>query len=202
MKVAVAAGMVALLVGAAVRLVMLQSNEEPSMPPGSGATGSKGPTPVDPVVVLPPAPKEDPQETTVARQQPLANPPDSRSGTETSEKNGAQATPRTETPDPDKASAPPMSGTASAQQKEPKTGTGKPRRIKANGSLQLVAECWAEVFVDGEHFGKAPRPPIVLSAGRHTLELRDNPKVIEQRKEITIPPSETLTHTISCGTRG
>jgi len=181
-KLAVALGVTVLLIGSGVGLVTLRSNEGSSVPRESA--------PLNPVVVLPPTPKEDPKETTVSRQQPPppVNPPDSQSGTKTPEKN--------------ETSAPPKSNTASAQQKEPKTGTGKSRRIKGNGTLKLVAECWAQVFVDGTYLGKAPRPPIALSAGKHTLELRDNPRVLEQRREIFIPPSETLSHTITCGIAG
>jgi hypothetical protein len=171
---------------------MLPSNKGPSEPPGSGMTVAKEPTPPDPVVVSPPAPKEDPKATTVSQQQlppPPVDPPDSPAG---------QVPSRPETPDPDETSAPPKSNTASAKQKVPKTGTVNPRPVKANGTLALVAECWAHVFVDGTFFGKAPRSSLVLPAGKHTLELRGNPKVIEQRKEIIIPPSATLSHTISC----
>lgn len=192
MRLAMAVGMAALLMGAGVGLVMLRSNGGPSAPP---------------VVVVPPptpqeGPKEDPRATTASQQQLPVNPPDSRSGTEASDEDETQATPRTEPPDPGEASAPRISSAASAQQKKPKTGAGKPRRVKGNGTLKLVAECWAEVLVDGSSFGKAPRPPIVLTAGKHTLELRENPRVLEQRKEVFIPPGETVSHTIACGADG
>jgi eukaryotic-like serine/threonine-protein kinase len=209
-KRAVAMGMAALLLCAGVGLVMFRSNERPSVPPGREV-------PVSP----PPTPKEDPQPTTVSQPPPppvnppdlvespppvnppdLVEPPDSLSGTEMSEKTETQVTPPVDTPDPDEMSAPRKPNKASAQQKAPKTGTGKPRRIQGEGTLKLVANCWAEVFVDGMRIGKAPMAPVVLSAGKHTLELRNNPNVIEQRKEIFIPPSETLSHTISCGTAG
>ncbi len=75
-KPAVAVGVAALLICAGMGLVMLRSNEGPSVPLGSERTVSKGPTPLDPVVVPPPAPKEEPnpkeepKATTVSLQQP------------------------------------------------------------------------------------------------------------------------------------
>ncbi|WPB79232.1 serine/threonine-protein kinase [Archangium violaceum] len=205
-KLAVGVGM-AVLLFAGVGLVMF---------PG-GVTVSERPVTVKPVMEPPPAPKEDPQEMAVARPQPPpveappsveppppVEPPEPVSGTETSAKNEMQDTPPEESPAPDldETPVPKKPQKDSARLKEPKTGTGKPRRIQGNGSLKLVANCWADVFVDGTSFGKAPRPPIELSAGKHTLELRNNPGVIEQRKEIFISPSVTLSHTISCSTAG
>jgi serine/threonine-protein kinase len=178
MKRAVAVGMAVLLIGAGVGLVALRSNAGPSAPTGDGRTVSNEPAPLHPVELPQLPPKEAPK----------------------AQGNEPQVAVQTKPPDLGETPAPQEPQTISTPPKDPKTETGKPRPIKRTGTLRLVAECWAEVFIDGDSFGKAPRPPIVLPAGKHTLELRANPKVIEQRKEVFIPPSETLSHTITCGT--
>ncbi|WP_257452161.1 serine/threonine-protein kinase [Archangium lipolyticum] len=63
--------------------------------------------------------------------------------------------------------------------------------VAKTGGLQIVSECWAKVFVNGEFKGEVPRStPIILSVGDHKLELRESPAIENPRAEISINPGK------------
>lgn len=62
-----------------------------------------------------------------------------------------------------------------------------------SGTLLLETRYWASVYVDGEYRGRVPMEPLSLPAGRHVIELRDNPKVKPYRREVLIRTGETTT---------
>ncbi|WP_375767603.1 PEGA domain-containing protein [Archangium gephyra] len=74
------------------------------------------------------------------------------------------------------------------------TGTSQERTSQkgGTGTLRLVTRHWASVYVDGKRKGRAPMPPISLPAGKHVVELRDNPSVKDYRTEVVITAGQTL----------
>ncbi|QRN95813.1 protein kinase [Archangium violaceum] len=70
-------------------------------------------------------------------------------------------------------------------------GTRRSAVMAKTGSLQIVSECWAKVYVNGEFKGEVPRStPIILSVGAHKLELRESPAIENPRAEVSINPGK------------
>jgi serine/threonine-protein kinase len=60
------------------------------------------------------------------------------------------------------------------------------------GYLRVVAQPWADVYVDGEQVETTPfARPIPLAPGLHYVKLT-HPSAPEERRDITLSPGETL----------
>ncbi|ATB41718.1 hypothetical protein CYFUS_007188 [Cystobacter fuscus] len=67
------------------------------------------------------------------------------------------------------------------------------------GTLTLVSECWAEVYVDGSYMGKMPPlHDMLLTVGTHALELRDNAAIQKRRQEFNIRPGKQTLLEVTC----
>ena len=67
-------------------------------------------------------------------------------------------------------------------------GGGKGRRARGRGTLQVGANPWADVYVDGALVGQAPGAWQV-EAGAHAVELRH--REARRRFRVSIEPGET-----------
>ena len=183
MKLLSAVGLAAILLGVGAGVVVSNRDSGPAVPevPGTSATkdpvAATGPTPQPlPTSLAPPPKVETPvqQPETPPTPQPVATVPDPVP--EKTEQNSAQPN---------------------------ATSNMKPRSAPSgSGSLQVVSECWADVYIDGKRRGRAPMPPLPLSAGPHTLSLLGNIKVAKHRAAIVIKPGETLEYTAPCQPAG
>jgi hypothetical protein len=72
----------------------------------------------------------------------------------------------------------------------PDARAGEPEAA-APGTLRIVTNYWANVYVDGKKLGRAPMKALSLPAGRHVIELRDNPTFKPYRSEVIIRTGET-----------
>ncbi|OJH40894.1 serine/threonine-protein kinase [Cystobacter ferrugineus] len=100
-------------------------------------------------------------------------------------------------------SAPPKTSPEPARTTRSTTTAEKNRAPSKEGTLTLVSECWAEVYVDGSYVGKMPPlHDMRLSAGMHTLELRENPGIENPRKQLDIRPGKQTLYEIACETEG
>ncbi len=72
----------------------------------------------------------------------------------------------------------------------------------AFGELLVVAEPWAEVYIDGEKVGQTPLSKIRLSAEEHTLSLSNDNFAGVIRDTITIPSNATLSKKYSFNDHG
>jgi serine/threonine-protein kinase len=199
MKMVVGVGLAAILLGAGVGVVwMRQGDSGPTRSDGRGTTTSttKGPTVLTSTVTpkLTPTPIQDSKVDAGSPQVVATRPPDSQpeTPTETTTQPSTQVeTPaRVETPEPGTSAQP---GTTSPQQKDPK----KPR--PKNGTLQIVAKCFAtQVLIDNKDYGRAPINAKVVTAGRHKVELRGNPTIIEPVQFVNVPPGELVEHIFYC----
>jgi len=76
-------------------------------------------------------------------------------------------------------------------------------RIGANGTLQLVSLCWANLYVDGKPRGRMPETKVLsLSPGRHRVELRGNKAITNRSGTITIRSGATSTYDVICPDEG
>lgn len=72
----------------------------------------------------------------------------------------------------------------------PRGGTAQEQVVFGQGTLNVLVDPWADVFVDGERVGQTPLAGRVLWEGRHKVRL-ENP---EGKKEltVTIEPGQTV----------
>ena len=56
-----------------------------------------------------------------------------------------------------------------------------------DGHLRLSVSPWAEVSVDGKAAGMTPSPPIALSAGAHTVVLKNGELGREIKRRVVVP---------------
>jgi hypothetical protein len=78
----------------------------------------------------------------------------------------------------------------------------RPARPKAPGTLQIVAKCWGDVYIDDEFIKRAPVQALPLSAGKHKVELRGNPTIKQPSVTLFIPSGKLIEHTFFCGSAG
>jgi serine/threonine-protein kinase len=170
-KVALVVGLSMLLVGAGV--VALRRGGGPSVPM------------VDEPIALPaPRPEPEPLVGTGAQQAPVPV-PDSKDPVETPAESVAEPTsPPNPEPEPVRQHVP-------RQKKATEAGTG---------SLQLVSECFAEVYVGKQFKGRLPMEAMSLAAGWHTLELRGNPGIPlkERVKKLRIRAGKPTEYVVNC----
>jgi serine/threonine-protein kinase len=173
-KVALVVGLSMLLVG--VGVVAL----------GRGG-GSSVPVVVDPVVLPAPRPEPEPQVVTVAQQAP-APVPDSKDPVETP----SQVEP---TPPPNPEPEP-----VARRKKAPSGDKPRSSLVAGTGSLQIVSECFAEVYVGKQFKGRLPIKALSLEAGWHTLELRGNPGIPlkERMKKLRIHAGKPTEYVVNC----
>ncbi|WNG60757.1 hypothetical protein F0U59_43170 [Archangium gephyra] len=73
----------------------------------------------------------------------------------------------------------------------PDARAGEPETA-GRGTLRIVTNYWADVYVDGKRKGRAPTSqPISLPAGPHVVSLLGNPRVKGFRREVIIRVGET-----------
>jgi serine/threonine-protein kinase len=161
------------------------------VPEVPGTTASNDPVPGTGSTQPQPTSQKEPQEATGA-QQVAANSPDTQPKVEPPD--------QTETPSPgaQDPAAQKSGNTNSAQ--ENATPEGKTRSTV--GTLQIVSRCWANVYVDGKPKGRAPRPPITLSAGLHRLRLVGNRTIQNPEGDIEIKAGETFEYHVQCPSEG
>ncbi|ATB31041.1 serine/threonine-protein kinase [Melittangium boletus] len=76
-------------------------------------------------------------------------------------------------------------------------------RIAANGTLQFVSLCWANLYVDGKPRGRMPETKVLsLSPGKHRVELRGNKAITNRSGTITIRSGATSTYEVVCPDEG
>ena len=125
-------------------------------------------------------------------------------GTDTVTDTGANATTRTNTvPDPGTGTGTGTGTNATTRTNtvpDPGTGTGtgtgtgdtrprnRPPAVRGTGTLQVGANPWADVYLDGRKIGQAPGV-FPVAAGPHTVELRH--RDASRRFRVTIDPDET-----------
>ncbi|WNG19409.1 protein kinase [Cystobacter fuscus] len=96
-------------------------------------------------------------------------------------------------------SAPPKTNPDPSRTTRSTTTAKKNRAPSGEGTLTLVSECWAEVYVDGSYMGKMPPlHDMMLSTGTHTLELRDNHAIQKRRQDFEIDPGKQTTLEVTC----
>ncbi|EPX62762.1 hypothetical protein D187_008950 [Cystobacter fuscus DSM 2262] len=96
-------------------------------------------------------------------------------------------------------SSPPKSSPESSRTTRSTTTAEKNRAPSGEGTLTLVSECWAEVYVDGSYMGKMPPlHDMLLTTGKHTLELRDNPAIQKRSQEFSIRSGKQTTLEVTC----
>lgn len=65
------------------------------------------------------------------------------------------------------------------------------------GTLRLNTRPWSEVIVDGRVVGNTPQPNLQLSAGRHKLQLVNQPLGLSKTLTVTVKTGETVTKVIN-----
>ncbi|MFY0579448.1 hypothetical protein ACN28S_38975 [Cystobacter fuscus] len=100
-------------------------------------------------------------------------------------------------------SSPPKTNPDSSRTTRSTPTAEKNRAPSGEGTLTLVSDCWAEVYVDGSYMGKMPPlHDMMLSAGTHLIELRENPGIENPRQRLKILPGKQTLHEIACQTEG
>ncbi len=183
MKVWMGVALAAVLMGVGVGVVMQKRGGDPVVPsevPGTSA--SKDPAAGTGSPQTPPTPVE------VAKAEPKVEPkvePSVQPGTQAGATGQEQA--------------PQQPETNSAQHDATSEETA--RSPEGPGILRLqVRKCWGNVYIDGKLRGRAPMKPISLPAGRHKLELRDNP-TMKYEADVVIRPAETTDLVARCWPR-
>jgi serine/threonine-protein kinase len=182
MKLLMGVGLAAVLLGVGAGVVASKSDSGPAGPEVPGTAASK-----------------DPVAATGSEPQSLPTPPVPEPKVEPPVQPETPPTPQAvaTVPDPVPEKTEPNSAPQNA------TSHVKPRSAPSgSGSLQLVSECWADVYIDGRRRGRAPMPPLPLPAGTHTLGLLGNLKVAKHRATIVIKPGETLEYIAPCQPAG
>jgi len=67
-----------------------------------------------------------------------------------------------------------------------------PAPVAGDGLLTLQSNPWADVSVDGQMVGTTPLFKLKLSAGKHTLVLKNSAQNLEKTVSITIAPGVEL----------
>ncbi|WNG54875.1 protein kinase [Archangium gephyra] len=177
-------GLAAVLVGVGVGVVMQKGNNGPAVPEVPATSVTK-----EPVAVKDPPPQPPPTQPE-AQPQPKVETPVQPEPQPTAQAVATDPEPGSQKPEPNSAQQNATSGT-------------KPRSSPNGlGSLQIVSECWADVYIDGKRRGRAPMPPLSLPAGAHSLGLLGNLKVAKHRATIVIKPGETLEYIAPCQPAG
>jgi serine/threonine-protein kinase len=66
--------------------------------------------------------------------------------------------------------------------------------VEKPGFLQVIVDPWARIYLDGESVDVTPLPkPLVVPAGKHRLELRNDYLRYTETREIRIEPGAVLT---------
>ena len=201
---AVGVGLAVVLLGAGVGLVMFRDEGDKREPlPVAPATLTVmrpiSGTPMEPA----PLPKQAPGAE--GSQQVDAVPTEAQAQVETPSRTETPPSTQTEAPAQGEASAVQPPDTTASPQKDPVvavTPRPRPARSRAPGTLQIVAKCWGDVYIDNEFIKRAPVQALPLSAGKHKVELRGNPTIKQPSVTLVIPSGKLLEHTFFCGTSG
>ncbi|MBM7119013.1 serine/threonine-protein kinase [Archangium primigenium] len=86
---------------------------------------------------------------------------------------------------------------------EPEPAPESAPRVGANGTLQFVSLCWAQIYVDGRLRGRMPELKMLpLAPGKHRIELRENKNISNPRKVVTIQSGSKTTYNVICPDEG
>ena len=134
-----------------------------------------------------------------------AVPTEAQAQVETPSRTETQPSTQTEVTAQGEASAVQNPDTTPSPQKDPVvavTPRPRPARPKVPGTLQIVAKCWGDVYIDNEFIKRAPVQALSLSAGKHKVELRGNPTIKQPSVTLVIPSGKLIEHTFFCGPSG
>jgi serine/threonine-protein kinase len=201
---AVGVGLAVVLLGAGVGLVMFRDEgDKPNPLPVAPATLTVmrpiSGSPTEP----PPLPKQEPGNA--GSQQVDAVPTGAQAQVETPSRTETQPSTQTEVTAQGEASAVQKPDTTASPRKDlvvAVTPRPRPARPKVPGTLQIVAKCWGDVYIDNEFIKRAPVQALPLSAGKHKVELRGNPTIKQPSVTLFIPSGKLIEHTFFCGTSG